>query len=274
MSSQVHMTPRQAIESALATGRLTRDCLEPPMTVDERIAFGAQVGGSLPEEIDGLFALCRGLHKPKAEDGVLDFTGGAGRLYRDAVADGLEATGKFEAAAISAIRGTNFFEHQRIGRSACLGFDACGNYWSVEIGSDGRWGPVWFLCHDPPVWSIAAADLGGFLDEGFTRSEAELNGSWPTGDDNAIWRRNPFATAAESCFASADAEVGDFARQVGVGWDVFDLREGRPGTGIPWGRYGDPDDDVRKHPRLRIFAAKRPPPRRSFWSRLFGMSGR
>lgn len=54
---------------------------------------------------------------------------------------------------------------------------------------------------------------------------------------------------------SGDAAIREFAMSAGPEWDLFDLRAGKAGTGFPWGRYGDPDESVKKHPQHRLFRA-------------------
>lgn len=42
--------------------------------------------------------------------------------------------------------------------------DGFGNHWAMELGATDPAGPVWFVCHDPPVMTLAAPTLAGFLD--------------------------------------------------------------------------------------------------------------
>lgn len=173
------MTPRQAIEAALADGILTLDSLSPPLDSTARQVFSAQLARPLPPEIEDLLALCGGVSRsPALSEGALDFTGAIGRERSDAFADALREMGRTDGAAM--LRDQDIFADERIGRSICLGYDECGDCWSVEIGADGSWGPVWYLCHDPPVSAIAAESLGKFLSEGLTGNQVRVSGLWPT----------------------------------------------------------------------------------------------
>jgi hypothetical protein len=42
--------------------------------------------------------------------------------------------------------------------------DGFGNHWAMELGARDPAGPVWFVCHDPPVMTLAAPTLAEFLD--------------------------------------------------------------------------------------------------------------
>ncbi len=107
--------------------------LLPGMSPEEITAVAANMPkGLLPEEIIELLSYASGL-----EYGWLD-----------------------EIRFTDKLRGWNdrFFAHP-----ITLCGDGRGNSWIVDVDSEGNWGPVYFMDHDPPVLMKFADDLAGFL---------------------------------------------------------------------------------------------------------------
>jgi len=78
--------------------------------------------------------------------------------------------------------------------------DGFGNFWCIDINAEmGHWGPVLYVCHDPPVIWKEASDLHAFLDrftvadspEVFVRSHEDYIQAWFTiGPGSVCLRRS------------------------------------------------------------------------------------
>lgn len=125
-----------------------------------------------------------------------------------------------------------------------IAVDAYGNSWCVDLGGP-EWGPVFYVCHDPPIVVYQAATGQEFVRRGQLPEVLECREK-PAGDD-AVTRA--------------------FAAELGEGWELVDLRDPQPGEGFCWGQHG-PGTELRRCPQARIFARKRPA-KKPFWKKLF-----
>lgn len=208
--------------------------LLPPATAGEIERLASQVGGTLDEELRDLVATARGFTGPAPID-VLDLV-----------------TGDF------AIECDFLFP-----RMHPIASDGTGNFWIVDLTQPApSLGPVYYVCHDPPVAAWQAASAAAFL-SGLLRGETVRR----VYDEDVfrIWRRNPPPIPSTDAASSPDPELAAFARTLGSSWVIFDLRNAVAGAGFPWGRYGAPPES-RRHDRLPIFAFQ---PRTGFLRRLF-----
>jgi len=241
-------TPVEAIEAAIAAGILRRTQLLPPVTQETREILSRRYPGTLPPAIDELWRLCSGLDITPE---LVDFTGLTTRI----------------------LFGHDVWAHDPFDEP--LGFtfefvsDGAGNGWRIEIARDGAWGAVWFQCHDPSALTISAIDLGTFLSAGFAwvRPRNHVGPErWPDGDNWRVYRQNPFARDAATLIDADDSDLRAFALAAGMEHDIIDLRAGVGGFALEPYVY----DSIKRHPTLRIFSAKRRPPKRSWLKRIFG----
>lgn len=118
--------------------------------------------------------------------------------------------------------------------------DGAGNYWIVELRERMNvLGPVWFLCHDAPVLVHQSADLATFLAD-VLRWETTHDGPIADVLEHAVqrvWTQTSDVPRAE-LERSPDPVLRDFARGLAGEWFVADLRNARPGDGVPIGRFG------------------------------------
>ena len=128
--------------------------------------------------------------------------------------------------------------------------DGAGNFWVLDLTpTTTESAPVFFVAHDPPVVIYQTPSLGQFLHELFTG-----------GPDVDTW-----TTPA----TRSDATVDVFARELGEGWEIVDLRTAEPGAGFEWGRFG-PLTELRRCGYERLFALKAPERKPGLLRRLFG----
>jgi hypothetical protein len=155
-------------------------------------------------------------------------------------------------------------------RTATIAHDGFGNFWVVDLlRENGAWGPIWFLCHDPPVALLQCDGLAAFLDElrgMFTPPGTSLIDDVHENRLFQVGRVHPGEVSAEETVA--DPVAAAFAAELGSGWIVVDLRGAVPGMGIAWGRFG-PRTELRRCGDLQLFAYKAPE-KRGLFSRRRG----
>jgi hypothetical protein len=151
--------------------------------------------------------------------------------------------------------------------------DGCGNDWMVDVATnEPTWGPVYFACHDPPVFVFTASNLREFIEEWLKLAEgtdSKLGRSF----DQAVmrvWKENPGLIPHETAIQSSDPHIKAFAEKVGDGFQFVDLRQATVGDGFSLNRMEDPDADFIRDVDNLLFAIRKPQPRKRFLQRLFG----
>jgi hypothetical protein len=149
--------------------------------------------------------------------------------------------------------------------------DGFGNSWLVDLnGASKEWGPIFFVCHDPPVVQFQCATFEQFLTELFKQFQPPYESETTRVRDEGmvIWKSNPHVMDFDEAVARRDDLVPRFARELGKEWQFIDLRNVPSGSGFSWGRYG-PETEVRRFGDEPIFAYRKPEAK-SFLSGLFG----
>lgn len=121
-----------------------------------------------------------------------------------------------------------------------LAADGAGNFWAIDVRADtGRWGPVFFVSHDPPVLVIQAQDLTEYITQvlNFGGNRRFVEDVSQRGV-SAIWRDDPYLIDVGSARGSSDPTISRFANELPDSFRLADLRECRRGTGFAWGRGG------------------------------------
>lgn len=135
-----------------------------------------------------------------------------------------------------------------------------GNFWCVDVLSNGDWDAVWFVSHDPFVVLVQFEDISEFIE--FCARKEDLV------DNKLIVKslRNQGTSVADALMSDDDLLSG-FAKEVQDYTRVFDLRPGGNDIGFELKfeslckRFGD----------HRMFALKESPKRsRSFLNSLLG----
>jgi len=118
--------------------------------------------------------------------------------------------------------------------------DGAGNYWVVELHPGMEiLGPVWFVCHDAPVLVYQSPDLAAFVDDYLRFCAAPHDGPVASVVREAVqrvWTQRDLPSS--DLLDSQDPVLRDFARRLGDGWFIRDLRHAKPGDGMPIGRFG------------------------------------
>jgi hypothetical protein len=135
--------------------------------------------------------------------------------------------------------------------------DGLGNYWVLDITAESKhWGPILFVCHDPPVVAYQCDDATTFIRDVLRGGEPPFKGPIEEMHQDLtmrIWRENPGILTLDQTLNSADAEVRAFAGTLAPGWFLADLREAKLGDGFSWGRFG-PRTPLARWGNARLFA--------------------
>ncbi len=147
--------------------------------------------------------------------------------------------------------------------------DGYGNYWVVDLDAvSGKWGMVFFICHDPSVIAVQAPDVATFLLQildppksnpanalAYVRKEAVTR----------IWKNDPWLVSVHEARASKDPTVSNFATQLPENFRIADLRSREIGSGFSWGLSG-PNPEVRRSGAELLFGVEQKAP--SFLKRV------
>lgn len=176
--------------------------------------------------------------------------------------------GPFESVCFSGLPG-GFAMEEVFPRALPVAHDGFGNYWFVDLSRQSSdWGPILYLCHDPPVVVFQASTLAHFIEELLRFANpphaSEINDVHEEAADR-IWRNNPGAIAANELRAAEDVTLRAFAESLPDTFFVVDLRTAVLGEGFSWGRYG-PKTRVIRYQQELLFAYEP----KSRWQRLIG----
>ncbi len=231
------MTAWEVVRRAAAE-RLPGLTLHAGLGERERAELEARLGGPLPADVRELVDHCRGL----------DAAGLERELTFDRPDFGLETL---------------------FPRSVALTADGCGNFWIVDVDpGTGRWGKVFFACHDPPALALQAMDLAAFLEQALDagRPGRPQTLQQVSGDGVfELWRRDPFLVDRGAAMTSGDPILSRFASELPEGYRVADLRTA--GVGAGFALLGHPEL-IRRCGRELVFGV--PPRKPSLLARLLG----
>lgn len=152
--------------------------------------------------------------------------------------------------------------------------DGCGNDWMIDFTNGSSvWGPVFFACHDPPVFVFSAANLREFIEEWLKLAEGKESKLGRTFDQavNKIWGARLDGIQHGTAIASADPVLKSFAERTGEGFQYVDLRQPMVGAGFSWGQVEDPDTDLIRAGKDLLFGVRKPLPKKTLLQRLLGV---
>lgn len=149
-----------------------------------------------------------------------------------------------------------------------LAADGCGNHWVVDFQPDStQWGPVYFLCHDPPVVLLQSPDVLHFVQELCRHLQPPHRSLLREVSEHRlcnVYRRDPGSVAYSDAMGADDAVMRTFAAEVGPGYRFTDLRNAAIGMGV---RLELPYESSQRCGSLPVFAVPERKPKRSWLAR-------
>jgi hypothetical protein len=241
------MTPLDQLKSILPEKYLSEDGeeyqieLEPGLTEDQINSLNGRLPyGKIPNDVRELLTFSSGFIFSGLEDITFDGVGEFG------------------------------FE-EMFPNSVQLAGDGYGNFWIMDILSDGTWGDVFYVCHDPAVVVKHSTSLTEFIkhvDE-FGKKQTESNlDQIHEGVSSEIWfNHNGFIERAVA-LQTGDDVLKLFAQSLPDNFVFADLRKKPIKSGFAWGKFG-PKSKIVRHGNELIWGLEKKQSRGLF-SRIFG----
>jgi len=213
------MKPADIIRESITQELINEDnerwelSLLPGLTPDQIGIFEEKIGFTLPPDTRELLEFTNGIEGGPLEG--LDFTSSNDYVGIDEESD---------------------FGWKTIGIAA----DGYGNHWGYVLSKDSRdLGPIYYFCHDAPVFLYQSPDLAHFLTEMFKMCRPPFKSLLEDVHEDRlkeVWLNNPDLITAENARSLGDETIAGFARTLPDGWKLIDLREPEIGAGFSWGR--------------------------------------
>lgn len=154
--------------------------------------------------------------------------------------------------------------------SVQLAEDGFGNFWILDIGKNGSWGSVFYVCHDPSVVVKHSDSLTQFIqhvdDFGKNGSKSHLDIIHEKVVID-IWRNDSGFMPLEKAKQSDDKTLKNFALSFSEGFIIADLRNKPNQSGFAWGKFGS-NMKTKRHETELIWAIEQPS-KKNFLSKLF-----
>lgn len=237
------MTPKQQLESILSNQYESED---------GDVYKVELLGGLTDLEIENLKSKLPKNKLPKEIEELLRFSKGL-EIY------GLEEI-RFDAFG-------HFGFEEMFPNSIQLAGDGFGNFWILDIDSQGNWDSVYYICHDPAVIIKHSTNLAEFIkhvDEfGLKRNQSNLDIIHEK-TVMEIWSEK--VGIMEKNENDYDFENGQF--ELPEMYLVADLSNQPIKTGFPWGKSGPNAKIIRPTDKPIWIVEKRV--KQGFLSRLFG----
>lgn len=134
--------------------------------------------------------------------------------------------------------------------SVQLAGDGFGNFWVLDIDKNGKWGSVFYVCHDPAVIVKHSDDLTQFIEhindfgKNGNKSNLELIQEKVVMD---IWRQDNFFIELENAKQSIDLSLKNFAFSLPDNFVIADLRNKKNQSGFAWGKFGPNIEKAIRH---------------------------
>jgi len=154
--------------------------------------------------------------------------------------------------------------------SITLGHDGLGNFWILDILTDGSLGHVYYACHDPAVLVKYSDDLNGFLKSLTEFYESPSENYLNEIHDNTVFEiwKNGGKLIEKIDFIRKNKEYSDFLSEFeGANWVIADLRNLKDKDGFAWGKFR-PNNLTKRHPNDLIWVIRKN--KKKFLDRLFG----
>ncbi|MBL7748115.1 MAG: SMI1/KNR4 family protein [Chitinophagaceae bacterium] len=161
----------------------------------------------------------------------------------------------------------NIFPH-----SVQLGHDGFGNFWILDVDSNGNWGNVFYVCHDPAVVVKHSENLLAFIKDIDEYGKDIENSTLNIIHEKTvfdIWKNNNGFTEINEARESNDTILKKFALTLPDNYVIADLREKPKKSGFAWGKFGPNLHKAIKCYDELIWGIEKPE-KKGFISKLFG----
>lgn len=236
-------TPKQTLEKF--SNSVT---LRPGLSEEEVVRFQKELPGALPGEIRELLIYSAGFDVASGQLLKSRHMGGTTRVL-------FTGSGDIGLSVLPC--------------PVALFGDGCGNFWVVDVNPSGAWGAILFVCHDPPVIAIQAADLACFLSQVLNPGGSDSKNALDYVRNAAttrIWKDDPWLVSVHDARLMPDAVVSKFAEPLPENFCVADLRSMKVGSGFSWGKAG-PNAAIRRNGAELVFGVEQKAP--GFMRRIF-----
>lgn len=247
-----------------ASGSITGIKLLEPLTQSELEQVRCLLPCSMPAEMEACLSYSRGLELVQEKRGKTQEWSGSPNVINEVINwSGLCSDGQYLEEIMPC--------------SVSIATDGFGNSWNIDItkaASNEVWGPVYFVCHDPPVLVYQCSGLEAFLVE--VVRELEYPGESQLSlmlkqFAMEVWSKNPGLLPQAEALMSNDGILNGFAQELDDSYVICDMRSAKLGDGFSWGRFGA-DAVLKRFYDLPVYAYKRNfANKRSWWKRLLGI---
>jgi cell wall assembly regulator SMI1 len=153
-----------------------------------------------------------------------------------------------------------------------LAGDGLGNSWVMDLGKNGDWGHVYYVCHDTKVVVRHSENLTEFIEHihEFGKDIFQSN-LWIIHEEglSKMMRRDGGFTELETARKSEDKVLKNFALSLPENYVVADLRNKPNRSGFVWGKFGPKTENTIRHEAELLWGIEKQV-RTGFWSKIFG----
>lgn len=144
--------------------------------------------------------------------------------------------------------------------SVQLAGDGFGNFWILDIDSKGKWGNVFYVCHDPAVIVKHSDNLAEFIKHvnefGKNGKQSNLDIIHETTVTD-IWTKGNGFIDKSTALASKDENLKSFAMTLPDNFVIADLRDKPIKSGFAWGKFGPNIDKAKRHDSELIWGLRK-----------------
>ncbi|MNS91909.1 SMI1 / KNR4 family protein [compost metagenome] len=153
-----------------------------------------------------------------------------------------------------------------------LSGDGFGNFWILDLDENGKWGHVFYVCHDPAVVIKHSENLKEFIlhiDEFGEKGKQSHLDQVHEKSVFDIWERNYGLIPREAMLQSHDEDIIRFATLFPENYLFADLQNKSNNSGFAWGKLGSDVYHIKRHESKLIWAFEKLNKKKGFFARLF-----
>ncbi|MFM2386947.1 MAG: hypothetical protein RL660_1704 [Bacteroidota bacterium] len=142
-----------------------------------------------------------------------------------------------------------------------LAGDGFGNFWILDIEQDGKWGNVFFVCHDPAVIVKHSDNLAQFIAHVHEFGKKGTKSNLSIIHDKVVMdisEKNDGFIALAIARQSSDTTLKNFALSLPDNYVIADLRNKPNQSGFAWGKFGPDIAGAKRHKTELIWGVEKP----------------